>query len=165
MGITRRRADRHIDEWQTKLGQSFTPHRAQWPSRLFHHTPIENAAIILTQQKLLSRIDSEAHRKRDVAGAAVIQNRDRAHQFGRLYFRPRTPTQYWIEGIRKAGDYWNNDPQAHAPTLLMLIFDARKILTQDRVRFSTGNMQSGGNCSTPPSIFGATGEFVHGNVG
>jgi len=25
--------------------------------------------------------------------------------------------------------------------------------------------RSDGNCSTPPSIFGATGEFVHGNVG
>ena len=74
----------------------------------------------------------------------MIQNRERAHQFGRLYFRPRTPTQYWIEGIRKPENYWTGDPNAHAPTLVMLIFDSRTILTRDGVRFSTGNMQSYG---------------------
>jgi hypothetical protein len=58
----------------------------------------------------------------DIAGAVVIQNRDRAHQFARLYFRPRTPTQFHIEGIRKSGDYYMG--YTHAPTLVMLIFDS-----------------------------------------
>ena len=100
MGITKRRADRHIEEWEAKLSaEGCYPYRARWPSRLFHHSPIENIAVILTRGNLLSRSDSGAHRKLDIAGASVIQHRDRAHQFGRLYFRPRTPTQYCIEGI------------------------------------------------------------------
>jgi hypothetical protein len=143
MGITGGRADRHVKEWESKLGATgYLPHRSRWPSRLFHHSPIENAARILGHGYLLSRMDSEGERKFDVAGASVIQNRVKAHQFARLYFRPRTPTQYWIEGIRKPENYWNGDPSAHAPTLVMLIFDSRTILTQDGVRFSTGNMQS-----------------------
>jgi hypothetical protein len=144
MGITQRRAERHIREWEAKFAaDGFRPHRVRWPSRLFHHSVIENAAIILSQGRLLSRIDSTAHRKIDIAGTSVIQNRGRAHQFGRLYFRPRTPTQWSVEGIRKPEAYWNGDRNAHAPTLAMFVFDARKILVQEGVRFSNGNMQSG----------------------
>jgi hypothetical protein len=115
MGLTDRRVDRHIEEWQDRLGRTFTSRRAQWPPRLFHHSPIENAAKILKTGQLLSRVHSTPHRALDVAGVSVIQNRNRAHQFGRLHFRPRTPTQYHIEieGIRKAGEYYD---QAHAPT-------------------------------------------------
>ena len=143
MGITQNRVERHISEWEAKLSaDGFRPYRVRWPSRLFHHSVIENAASILSQGQLLSRIDSGGHRKVDVAGTAVIQNRDRAHQFARLYFGPRTPTQYRVEGIRKPEAYWNGDRSAHAPTLAMFVFDARKILIQKGVRFSNGNMQS-----------------------
>ncbi len=145
MGLTLRRVERHVQEWEAKLSAfGYLPHRERWPSRLFHHSPIQNAAQILSQGAILSRRDSEPYRKLDVAGSSVIQNRDRAHQFGRLYFRPRTPTQFRIEGIRSPDEFYNGDAQAHAPTLVMLIFDARKILVKSGVRFSTGNMQSHG---------------------
>lgn len=143
MGITQRRVERHIREWEAKFAaEGFRRYRIRWPSHLFHHSVIENAAIILSQGKLLSRTDSAPHRKVDIAGTSVIQHRVRAHQFGRLYFRPRTPTQWSVEGIRKPEAYWKGDPNAHAPTLVMFVFDARKILVRDGVRFSTGNMQS-----------------------
>jgi hypothetical protein len=142
MGITDARASRHIAEWESRLSVGAHTHRSRWPSRLFHHSPIENTARILTDGYLLSRHGSTTHRKLDVADTSVIQHRDTAHQFARLYFRPRTPTQFHIEGVRKQGDYYNGDPSAHAPTLVMLIFDSRTILTRDGVRFSTGNMQS-----------------------
>src|SRR5258708_21865845 len=127
MALTLSRIDRHIAEWVGKLSTGAFLHRSQWPPRLFHHSPIENAAQILKAGQLLSRNDSNGRRKLDVADTSVIQNRDRAHQFARLYFRPRTPTQYHIEGVRKIGEYYNADPNAHAPTLVMLIFDSRKI--------------------------------------
>jgi ssDNA thymidine ADP-ribosyltransferase, DarT len=139
MGITADRARQHILEWQEKLTAPAYAHRARWPSRLFHHAPIENAASILRDGQLLSRNDSQERRKLDVAGASVIQNRILAHQFARLYFRPRTPTQYHIEGVRSPSDYYDG---AHAPTLVMLIFDSLRILTQEGVGFSTGNMQA-----------------------
>ena len=81
-------------------------------------------------------------RSRDIAAAGVIDHSVRAHRFVRLYFRPRTPTQYHIEGIRKSTDlqYGSN---AHAPVLVMFVFDARKILMLDDVQFSAENMQTG----------------------
>jgi hypothetical protein len=139
MGITADRARRHIREWQDKLTGPAYAHRARWPSRLFHHTPIENAASILRDGQLLSRNDSQDRRKLDVAGAPIIQSRLLAHQYARLYFRPRTPTQYHIEGVRHPSQYYDG---AHAPTLVMLIFDSLRILTQEGVGFSLGNMQS-----------------------
>jgi hypothetical protein len=169
MALTLSRIDRHIAEWEGKLSTGAFLHRSRWPSRLFHHSPIENAAQILTAGQLLSRNDSTGSRKRDVADTSVIQNRDRAHQFARLYFRPRTPTQYHIEGIRKIGDYYNADPNAHAPTLVMLIFDSRKILTREGVTFSTGNMQSHGALDGDTEEFFDSIDFAkvfhEGNIG
>ena len=142
MGITAERARRHIQEWEERLRGPAYVHRALWPGRLFHHSPIENAALILRDGELLSRNDSAGRRKLDIADSSVIQHRERAHQFARLYFRPRTPTQFHVEGIRKAAEYYNADPNCHTPTLVMLIFDSFKILTCEGVRFSEGNMQS-----------------------
>jgi hypothetical protein len=129
----------HIAEWEDKLNGPVYSHRAKWPGRLFHHTAIENAEHILRSGLLLSREDSEGRRIRDVAGTEVIQSRHRAHQFARLYFRPRTPTQFHIEGIRRSDEIYQG---AHAPVLVMLVFDARRVLATNRVRFSDGNMQS-----------------------
>ncbi len=118
------------------------PHRQYWPRYLFHHAPLENAVGILTSGHLLSRIDSDKIRPRDVAALGVIEYSQRAHQFARLYFRPRTPTQFHIEGIRRPGEcqYGEN---AHAPVLIMFVFDARRVLSSVDVCFSDQNMQTG----------------------
>jgi hypothetical protein len=139
MVVTTAFLNAHIDEWEGRLGGSYTSHRGKWPSRLFHHAPIENAALILRDAALLSRVDSEGRRVRDVAASGVIQLRDRAHRFARLYFRQRTPTQFHIEGIRKPGEILQS---GHAPILVMFVFDARKVLTAPGVHYSDSNMQS-----------------------
>jgi hypothetical protein len=144
MALSPQFVEAHIAHWERQLGSvPFYPHRVKWPSRLFHHTPIENAAELLKRGALLSRSESEGSRVLDIADAAVIANRESAHNSARLYFRPRTPTQYSIEGVRKRSEYYRGEDK-HAPTLAMFIFDARKILTQPGVRFSDGNMQSYG---------------------
>lgn len=119
------------------------PHRGKWPARLFHHSPVENAADILTAGTLRSRNDPLNPRRADIAAPGVIDACDIAHDYARLYFRPRTPTQYNIEGIRRANECAYG-PRAHAPILVMLVFDARRALTQPGVRVSNGNMQVGG---------------------
>jgi hypothetical protein len=107
-----------------------------------HHTPLENVIKILISQELKSRTDSEHDRERDVAAEGVIDARDHAHKSARLYFRPRTPTQFHIEGIRKNnGDY---KYAAHAPVLFMMIFDARRVLALPNIKFCDRNMQLGG---------------------
>lgn len=132
----------HIAKWQAELKSASYPHREKWPSRLFHHAPIENAVQILRSGQLLSRNDSGDIRTRDVAAVGVIDASHRAHRYVRLYFRPRTPTQYHIEGIRRPADC-RFGPQAHAPILVMFVFAAEPVLVAPDVRFSDENMQTG----------------------
>ncbi len=142
MGLSCEFLDAHIGEWEQKLKGPAYPYREKWPRHLFHHAPLENAVSILKVGQLLSRSDSDRVRTRDVAAVGVINHSVRAHQFARLYFRPRTPTQFHIEGIRKLGEcrYGEN---AHAPVLIMFVFDARCILSLEGVYFSDSNMQTG----------------------
>lgn len=141
MALSAAFVDRHIATWRQKLTSEFYPHRKHWPSHLFHHTPLENALRILQDGCLLSRNDGQDRRVKDVAAQGVIDNRDHAHGHVRLYFRPKTPTQYHIEGIRKDGDCAY--PNAHAGVLIMFLLDARAVLTAPEVQFSDKNMQLG----------------------
>lgn len=142
MALSREFIENHITAWQRTLDTQYWPYRTKWPSRLFHHAPIENAVQILRDGNLRSRQDPLNGRQRDVAAAGVIDNRIHAHDFARLYFRPRTPTQWHIEGIRKDNDATYNNA-AHAPVLVMLIFDARAVLSRHGVSFCDRNMQLG----------------------
>jgi|SRR5215831_1358383 len=132
----------HIARWEAELRKPYYAYREKWPSRLFHHSPLANAVKILIAGKLRSRADPENSDFVDVAGAGVIDARDHAHNYVRLYFRPRTPTQFHIEGIRKAGECQFGE-QAHAPVLVMFVFDSRKVLRLEGTRFSDRNMQLG----------------------
>lgn len=132
--------DSHITTWSASLAASYRPYRGRWPARLFHHAPIENAVAILRDGNLRSRNDAQNALVRDIAGIGVIDARNHAHEFGRIYFRPRTPTQWHIEGIRKPGECAHGE-NAHAPILIMFVFDARSVLLQDGVCFSDRNMQ------------------------
>jgi hypothetical protein len=69
--------------------------------------------------------------------------------FGRMYFRPRTPTQFHIEGIRRDGEYYNNELGAHAPMLFMFVFSAKSVLSFPDTQFFVGNMQSAGTWFGP----------------
>lgn len=56
----------------------------------------------------------------------------------RLYFRPRTPTQYQVEGLRPKGQF--GSLQAHMPVPVFFLFDAKDILTRASTKFSNGNL-------------------------
>ena len=127
--------EQHVQAWETRL--SFG-HRRHWPSRLFRHEVLENSVELLRSGALLSRSDAVALMKRDVAPEDIINANGLAHQFARIYFRPRTPTQYRIEGIRKPAEIWNG---RHAPVIYMFVFRSRELLTRAGVHFSRGNMQ------------------------
>lgn len=131
---------RHISTWSDSLNRGFHSYRSRWPHYLFHHAPLENALGILEDGYLRSRNDPSNHRHRDVAAQQVLANRDDAHDKVRLYFRPRTPTQFHIEGIRKEGECaYGSD--AHCPVLVMFIFKAESIFSLPNVSFSDRNMQ------------------------
>lgn len=140
MALSAAFVDQHIAHWQGQLTSPYYAHRRHWPSHLFHHAPLENAVAILRDGCLRSRNDADNLRTRDVAAPGVIDARDHAHDSVRLYFRPKTPTQWHIEGIRKPGECHYGD-DAHAPVLVMFLLDARSVLTLPDIRFSNKNMQ------------------------
>lgn len=135
MGVSGECWEEHQQIWSRKL----VNYRKIWPSRLFRHEPIENAIKIISSGKLLSRSHAENVIQNDIAPAEIIQCNDQAHNYVRLYFRPRNPTQFHIEGIRKVDEYYQGK---HAGLLTMFVFSAGGILTDGSTKFSDGNMQS-----------------------
>lgn len=139
MGLSPDVVREHIDHWEKHLAIGNRPYRRHWPARLFRHEPLENAVKILRSGVLLSRREAADEIERDIAPADIIGRTAAAHGSVRLYFRPKSPTQYHIEGIRKPHELYQG---RHAPVLIIFVFRAEDILTQEGVQFSDGNMQS-----------------------
>ena len=128
---------RHVADWSRKL----TPINRAWvPKFAYHFTDVRNAASILTERLLRSRAAAGQANVmvNDNAAAGIISQTAPAHlKFARLYFRPRTATQWWNEGIRPP-----NNLNAHCPVPVFLCFDLPTLLCRDDVQFSDGNMAS-----------------------
>ncbi|MBB3801298.1 hypothetical protein FHR47_001532 [Xanthomonas arboricola] len=137
MPIAQGRAEAHVAEWVKGLSSSRAPYRQLWPKFVFRHEEISNAVKIIELGSLLSRAQAVGYR--DVAAVDIVTSTERAHAFSRLYFRPMSPTQYRIEGIRRPSEIWHG---AHAPVLVMFAFDAVSVLSRAGTQFSNGNMQS-----------------------
>ena len=130
--------EQHILNWSRKLGNL-----GWWPRYIYHFTDVQNAINILKDGVLFSRAEAKKLGRMMVDNASpdvIAQTRLEHTQFVRLYFRPRTPTQYRNEGIR---------PQkrrelggAHCPVPIYFCFDALEILSQDTTEVSSGNMGS-----------------------
>lgn len=125
-----------------------------WPNYLFHYTDITNAVKILTLGKLLSRFELESNKTfTDIASPDVISTtKDKWKKYVRLYFRPRTPTQYRNEGFRSKNELELGG--AHCPIPIYLIFDSKPILTDIRTCFSDGNLGS------PFSVVSENSDFL-----
>jgi hypothetical protein len=128
----------HIEELKRQpwLG----PAQTWWPDFLFRFDHITAAASILNDGKLLSRSASEGAGKIifDSASPGIIKHTTPwCKDHVRLYFRPRTPTQYSIEGIRLEEEYRHG---GRCPIPVVMLFSAREILTLRDTVFSDGNL-------------------------
>ena len=129
---------RHIETWAVRLGPL-----DWWPRYLYHFTDVHNAASIIQSGCLCSRAAAERRglMRVDNASSEIIgQTRLEHLKYVRLYFRPRTPTQYRNEGIRpiKRRELGG----AHCPIPIYFCFDAFTVLAMDDAEFSNGNMGS-----------------------
>lgn len=117
-------------------------HRAEWTRHVYHYTDVTNVPGILMSGRLLSRARCEAEKVdfHDAADREVIAQSKAAHQYVRLYFRPCTPTQYHMEGIKPLSERRN---KAHCPVPVFFVFDARCLLPIKGVEFSNGNIARG----------------------
>lgn len=111
-----------------------------WPQYVYHVTDVRNAASILQRGCLFSRIEARKHDLMIVDNASPLVmdgTRMECMEFVRLYFRPRTPTQYHNEGIRPTNQ---RSLESHCPVPIFLCFDSRRLLAMNGTRFSNGNM-------------------------
>ena len=116
--------------------------REWWPRYLFHCTDITNVISILRQGEILSRtqIANTNRLSIDIASPEIIARTDpKWRDYVRLYFRPKTPTQYNNEGFRPVGLRSRN---SHCPVPVYLIFEAQAVLSLADSCFSDGNLGS-----------------------
>lgn len=111
-----------------------------WPRFLFHFSDITNAVKILKDGRLFSRalLQKKEGLKKDIASSEIIERTNpKWKEFVRLYFRPRSPMLYCIEGVRPPESFEYN---AHCPVPIYFVFDAEKILSLQSTCFSNGNL-------------------------
>lgn len=121
---------RILNEQKDKLPSDYS----WWPQYLYHVTDINNAIRILTTGQLLSRGEAQKHDllQQDSANQEIIRrtNQKGYDNFVRLYFRPRTPFLYNVEG------FLPNQTDAHCPVPVYFMFDAEKVLSMRESKFT-----------------------------
>ena len=128
----------HVVRWQGHLKKEG---RDWWPCFLYHYTDVRNAVSILNTGVLYSRAEAEARQlmHTDNAHPEIIARTHSEHlHFVRLYFRPRTPTQYVNEGIKPPDQRGNG----HCPVPVFFLFGLVDVIGRDDARFSRGTLAS-----------------------
>ncbi len=116
------------------------PARRWWPRWLFRSDHVENAARILNSGTLLSRTAAKQQRviiKDSGSPAYVDRLDDEQLRYVRLYFRPRTPTQFANEGVRPQGKI---EYGAHMPVPVYLLFSVN-LLAESGISFTRGRLE------------------------
>lgn len=89
--------------------------------KIYHFTHIENAVSIIKEQAIKSRYDAEFI---DSAGSGIISQTDEERKkFARFYFRPKTPTQFYIQNLGRAKDSISrigSDPLCPIPVFFVI---------------------------------------------
>ena len=128
--------------------------RSFWPRHLFRVDSVRAVARILENNTLYSRSRAQARglMDHDAASPSVIANAPAwLKDYVRLYFRPKTPTEFQSEGFRAKADIKMG---AHRPMPIVLVFDSIPILTAMGTAFTNGNAAAGG------AKRGETAEFL-----
>ncbi|NLD73267.1 MAG: DUF4433 domain-containing protein [Chloroflexi bacterium] len=114
---------------------------------------------ILRSGRLLCRSEAASRGELLVSsGSQVELSRTAASvkQRVRLYFRPKTPTQYHAEGIKSAFALQRSRyPDAHCPVPVFLLFDAADVLTRSGTMFSDGGLNT-----TDPIFYSTAAELA-----
>ncbi len=138
-------SERIKEHLKSLINRSFlSPQQKKWVPYLFHTTDIVNAIEIVKDNQLISRARRDRDKPKiqfvDSAHKDIIDSTsDQLKNFVRLYFRPKTPFQYNIEGIRPEHLIEND---AHCPVPVIFLLDAYQILRLQRVEFTDGNAAS-----------------------
>lgn len=142
--------------------------RHWWPKFCFHYTDLHNVTEILTQGFLCSRMHLESQQKKwlDVGSQQILSKTNKNTKNSvRFYFRPKTPTQYQIEGIKSKVTLEKAHYKAHCQIPVFLLFDIIDILSRQDSQFSDGNLGSPRSniCSNPKDLWDLPWQQIYHN--
>ncbi len=109
-----------------------------WMKYLYHFTDVHNIPGILRSGMILSRSDAKDQNlmQSDNASRSVIDITVGSHKrYARLYFRPKTPTQYHNEGYKPQA-VRNSQIDASCPVPVFLLLDLNKTLNLEGASFA-----------------------------
>ena len=115
-----------------------TPSMSWWPKYFYHFTNIENALGIISKGWIYGRREAVQNHlmETDNASLSVISiSQNNIQEYARLYFRPRTPTQYHNEGY-KPKHVRQIDINANCPVPIFFFLDSYSVLNLADVKFS-----------------------------
>lgn len=121
------------------LDASLLKGKEWWISYVYHFSNIDNIVNILKENAIYSRNKSQNLQLmfNENASVEVIgQTEERVLDFVRLYFRPKTPTQYHNEGFKTRSMRNPDYLSAHIPVPIFLAFDLDAIFHMEGVQFS-----------------------------
>lgn len=142
MAISLARAQRHVREWSEKLA----PYEARkwWPRYLYHACDVTVVRHIIESDRILSRnlATQGVGLVCDVANQGALWNNPAAHEFVRLYFRPKNSFHFKTEGIKSLSDPFRRNPHMSIPILFM--FDFVELMSDARSMFLHENFANSG---------------------
>lgn len=109
-----------------------------WPRFFYHFTDVHNVINILGEGWIYSREQAQKHgwMKNDNASRTVIAATKSSNKiYGRLYFRPLTPTQYHNEGYKPEA-VRRKEFNASCPVPVFLCLDAVATLNYPGTKFA-----------------------------
>lgn len=159
MTITYQNVLDDLESGEIYTGISSTAKKA-WFKYCYHFSHVENIVSILEDGQLLSRSEAIRTEKMvsDNASRKIIEQTNPTFQdYVRLYFRPKSPTQFHNEGFKTVHQLESSGLEAQCPVPVFLFFDIHKILNHPDSRFSEKSLASSGEVSlySTPEEFSA----------
>lgn len=144
MSLTYREVLDDLEAGRIKTGIEGTNKKA-WFKYCYHFSHVENIISILRDEELLARSEALYLNKmvNDNASEQIIKRTNSKYQkYVRMYFRPKSPTQYHNEGFKTKQQLRLSQLDAQCPIPVFLFFDIEKILNHPETQFSAKSLAS-----------------------
>lgn len=138
MGINVQRDNMTYNETIKKQRSLLPKSRNWWPKYFYHFTDIQNALGIIDKGWIFGRqtaIENELMQNDNASNSVISLSSNGIKEYARLYFRPKTPTQFHNEGY-KPESVRKLDINASCPVPVFFFLDAEKILCMEGIKFS-----------------------------
>lgn len=130
MSLTYREVLDDLESGKIKTGIEGTNKKA-WLKYCYHFSHVENIIFVLKDGELLARSEAIHLDKMisDNASEQIIQlTNSKYKDYVRMYFRPKSPTQFHNEGFKTKQQLRMSSLDAQCPVPVFLFFDIEKLI-------------------------------------